>query len=332
MSVKFNRVYRIGFRVVTKDGYEALTQIQTPVEGQEGYEGLQMKADIKLSTETGGVSGQSGKLVIFNLSEEQRNTINGVDKGYVTIQAGYGDPFKVSVLDELPTLYLGDIQKVTTSRVGDDFITTITMQTGKLVDKIGKLERTFERGKQATVGNIAKEIARTFVTSLTEIGIGNYPLEIKLLLSDTLLNRDLPLGWVAEGKTSDELTRFLEQYNCDWTIINEVLYIKEKNKDVTKPTNTLTLNPNAVKGRITKVTDSVGIGADTTKPNLQVSTLLEPEISPRTKVNITKDLYLEGEGDVGDYVVVTVATKLDYRGNSWDSLIELKQPDISEES
>lgn len=322
---RFNRIYRLSFRKVTGKGYETFFTIETPIEGQEGFEGLQMSAKISMSADRAGITGQTGIINLYNLSSEQKTVINNIKGLHLTLQAGYGEPFNEGEINDLPIIFQGDVLTVKTNRVGDDFITTLKVKTGEVLKKLGRVVRTFPAG--STVSLVSEQIAKSYLTSVAEVGINNFPLEIKVLLPKKVAEKELTSDYVAEGKIEDVLTDFLGGYGCDWTLINESLYIKGAGRDLTKPTNSVEFNPSSIKGRVERITDGVGdAGKDVESiTKLKFTSFLEPRLNMNSEVILGADLFKLQEDFSGNYIMVSYDIKLNYRGKEWDSSVEVKK-------
>ncbi len=335
MSFKFNRIYRITLRTINSSGLITKFVIQTPIEidfqNNPDVEGLQMKAAFTISSEQSGNSGQNAVLQLFNISEEHRTLLASAgETTTIDIQAGYGAPFKETELTNLPVIYSGDLVKASTVRTRDDYVTTILLKSGKFLNESSNISRTFAKGSKVTT--VAKGIADAFIESIQELQINNYPLTIKILVGSKLAGWEIKKQWIAEGITGEELTRFLKQYRCDWAIVNNVIYIKEANKDITIPDYTVTLDVENIKGQIQKVDDKSGAQGGKDTPRLKVRTFLEPAIAVNCFVEIPLGLRLVSDtAPTGKYTVVTHNVQLDYRGKVWDSTLEIQSPTTAEE-
>ena len=259
---------------------------------------LQMTARLEYSKGTTGGKPQPGIIELYNAPPGVRARI--IADNSVILKAGY-------LSDRvLPVIYVGQIVKVRTKRVGQDRVTTIYLSDAANIRKNVKYANKFS--KNTPYSTVLTDIANFYGRNGTPLG--------RFVASDRTsvnLQRSLPL----QGRINDVLDEVTRSISYTWFISGGKLYIQPKEFD--RPTEVVQVFLDGIKGDIDLLDDKSGVlsnSAANTPPGVALTVFLNG--------NITLDKLLsirEGEF-TGDYSISSLLFSLDFRGDSWHIDIE----------
>jgi len=227
----------------------------------------------------------TAKIQVYNLSQPTANQIDTRDD-VVILQAGYGN-----VVEQL---YVGDITKAGTVRVGVDRITSIECGTAAKATRTGKLAESFSPGTPDKA---------IFAKAAEALGL---PLgDIDGLSDDQEVN-----GFSSTGRISDLLDKVVGKTGASWSVQDGALTVCPK-----KPVQStgLLLTPDSGLIQSPEKTD-IGV---------KFRALLSPSVAPCRIVQI------QSENVTGFFRVLKVTHRGDTRGGGSSFVTEAEAESIS---
>ena len=321
---------------------------------------LQLKADIKYSLEESSSNKQDATLRIYNLSKENQKFIR--KNGTVHLKAGYINPIDI-VRDReeddgerirevervaLPLVFVGQILKSHTERVGADIITTVMCSDAKLTLEEAKISRTY-RGTDKkpltyldVISDLINELAKKgvpkgYISEDLDEGISKTPvgtvLSIEGLapnreevsgLMPILLNQITPLGeklfnssYVVEGNIAEALTSVCNNIGYRFYICLGRSYIEPKSGPKRPTAALVRITQDHIKNNIKVESNSENLteGSPDAKDGIIVDLFLNGLVSLEKRISVTGTL------QDGLYKIRTVQHKLNYEGNDWTTTV-----------
>lgn len=236
------------------------------------------------------------EISIYNLSEDTRSKIQSEFENLV-LKAGY--------VDNLKTIFTGDLRNVTKTRIGPDLITTVYAADGNKDFEEAFYNKSFNDG--AKVSDIVNDVISEFkeVTKGVTEGISQTAQKV--------------FGATFSSDSSEVLDQLGDENDFDWSIqngkvdiiardsfVNEQTVINSQTGMINSPIITeigadvkTLLNPSVLPGRLVKI--------ESVAPNFSLGNL--------NFRNINKTL---GEGV---YKVIKIIHNGDTHSNNWDSMI-----------
>ena len=324
---------------------------------------LQIKADIKYSLEESSSNKQDATLRIYNLTKENQKFIR--KNGTIHLKAGYINPVNVirdSQLDTgerrketervaLPLVFVGQILKAHTERVGADMITTLLCSDSKLPLEEAKISRTYKGTAKKpltyldVISDLINELAKKgvpkgYISEDIDEGISKTPvgtiLGIKGLtpnkvevsgLMPVLLNEITPLGeklfnssYIVEGSISETLTNICNNIGYRFYICLGRSYVEPKSGPKRPAVAFVRITQEHIKNNIKVDSDSENLteGSSDAKDGIIVDLFLNGLVSLEKRISVSGTL------QDGLYKITTVQHKLDYEGNDWTTSVTAK--------
>ncbi|MCX2708366.1 MULTISPECIES: hypothetical protein [unclassified Pseudomonas] len=269
--------------------------IDTRVSGN----GLQIEFDLSKTSDHKHNRGNGGYVDIYNLTPDIVDALGG-DTVYLSLAVGYEDFDPIIIL-------IGESQKCTTTKEGDDYITRVDIGEGYASLNNTKLKGYTSPGQ--TVGDVIEQIRK----QMPDISRGNYTGDI--LLSP------LVCGWRLSGTPREMLRKLCDANRLEYNINNNVLSVTEVNGLSNTDTSICPfITPET--GLIHLPYHTTDIPARTAKDKrkrqgVQFRCLLHPTLAPGSLVR------LEAPGwDNALYRVNTVRHQGSYRTNEWKSEVQ----------
>lgn len=288
------------------------TNIPTAIDGQRGYYDyrtipsnavkmteLHFEASIS-GTNKGSGSKNSGAVVkIYNASTDTIAKMQQKD-AILILKAGYASDA------ELPTIFTGQIQSVSTKRPNQDSITEVICGDGYTVKKNARLTLSFP--PKTTYEGIFISLAGGF--SALGIPLGGLRLKpVRTMITES--------GYTVDGFIRDELDRLCEALDYTWYISLSKLYIQPKG--MTIATTFVTLDNQYQVKSINKMSDQTsalsGSNADGVG-GVKIISVLDGRYTLDKFIKISFGEYK------GLYKITSVSHKLSYEGTAWDTIIE----------
>jgi len=295
----------------------------TVIQTQQAIEirDLQIRVTIKGNSETKGDSPTS-TIKIFNLDEETRNQVSNKNN-LVILKAGYeddlGDPDDPNYYD-LPTVFTGQVIGYKTENAGADIITTLTCSDGYTPKNTTKVSLSID----ASNGNVVyKEVFDQLVNVWKQNGI---TVTDETLIFDaastpplfTNPNSELVVGgWSYEGYLADAMDDLCEHFNYTWHIVNNRLLVYPR--DYKSFVSTYEFTDEVIKDIKPSKDNSKDDSIKADVQGVKLKTFLNARISVGNVIKVPTESY------EGKYVVKNISHELDWRGNAWDTTLDLER-------
>lgn len=218
---------------------------------------LQVEFDI---VRTGTKEPNTMTVNIYNLSEDNRRKIEGLDEGRVQLKAGY---------DRVTNLFTGDLTSVKHEKNGPDIVTTVEAQDGLRSQGV-RFRRAY--GKNTTLQTVVKDLVKEL-----ELGEGNINEVIGFTERDGLSNL-FKNGVVVNGNAIDELTRILSSKGLGLSIQDGNIQVLGYLKGLKR----LVLD-------ISETSGLVGTPTQDNKGVVKMKTLILPELYPGRAFKLKSD-------------------------------------------
>lgn len=254
----------------------------------DGSPGFRIRFNCK---KTMSLSPNFGSIAIYNINEESRSYFERTNN-LVTLEVGYANSPKL--------IFKGNVGRGRTTKVGDDYITTVEVQDGLYAVQNSRIDQSFNPGiqKNAAITTMVDAIAA--VPGMAKGQIYGLP------------NDGYNQGVVLSGPAMDKLKEV-----CDG---NDLNFFVEDHKIYILPVGTARDNPPV---KLSVETGLVGI-PERGNGRLSLRALLNPEISLLQLV-LVKSKFVNGI-----FVANQVTNTGDTWGNEWFSEIECNYPGSDE--
>jgi len=243
----------------------------------------------------------TGKVSIYNLSQDTRNIIKDVGRN-LTIFAGYTDENG----EEL--LFTGDITNITHNINRPDVITEIEASDGK--ESVDKAKISLSQNEKTSGRNVLEKV-------LAEFDIGNNLNQI------TFPNKIYQSGFAFAGLAKDALTKVTKFLNLSWSVqnneINVVTFDGNNQTGIILLTSESGLigSPERLSGKSRKAKDK----SKQDKPGWKFTSLLFPSINPLGRIAV-RSVEIK---DTTEFVVYSISHSGDTHTKEWTSSIEVRE-------
>ncbi len=250
---------------------------------------------------TEGKDPNTGRIEIYNISQDTRNIIKDVGKT-VNLFAGYVDENG----EEL--LFTGDITSISHQIVKPEVITVIEASDGKT--SIDNAKIVISQNEKTSGRGVLEKILSSF-------SIGNNLNQI------IFKNKTYESGFSFAGVSKDALTKVTRFLNLSWSVqSNQITLVRFDSSDQTGivllTSNTgLISSPQRLSGQSRKAKDK----SKENKPGWRFSTLLFPSINPLGRIAI-QSLEIE---NISEFIVYSISHSGDTHGKEWNSSIEVRE-------
>jgi|26BtaG_2_1085354.scaffolds.fasta_scaffold02386_6 hypothetical protein len=262
---------------------------------------LQIEASIDYNIAPAGKNSQPAVIKVFNLSDTTINFITA--ESSVILRAGYQKD------EALPAIYTGQVVKVSTERVGPDYVTTLVCSDGANILKNAKYFKTYP--KNTTYENILSDLISQFVSK--GIVQGDFTVNERT-------SKAITRALVREGSLSASLSAVCNEIDYGWYITLGKLNVHPKEQNgLIESVDIIETN---VKGVISQNDDksSTSTFSKASKPQgIKLTTFLNGNITTNTTLKVKFGDYQ------GDYKIQSVSHKLNFRGDAWDTEIECQR-------
>lgn len=259
---------------------------------------LQIEAKVDYNLAPTGKGTQPAVIKVYNLTDTNVNFITA--ESTVILKAGYRKD------QVLPIIYSGQVTKVSTEKVGPDYITTIVCGDGKNVLKNTTYSKTYL--KTTTYEAVINDM-------LTQFADRGLPTNQFTLNQRT--SRALSKALVKEGSLSTSLTDVCNDIDYGWYITLGKLNVHPKEQDGL--IESVDIIANNVKGVISLIDDKATVktfSAAAKPQGIKLTTFLNGQITTNTTLNVKFGAF------EGTYKITSVTHKLNFRGNIWDTEVE----------
>lgn len=272
---------------------------------------LQFETRVSLSKDDKG-QNQQATISVTNLDKE---TIDFISKknSLLILKAGYEND------NDLPIIYSGQVKAVDTVRRNSDLVTTITTSSGFTASTGVKISTSLINRPPENLLNYA-DVFNHLAEIWKNSGVAISKAHIVLGASSLPVIKPpegvlIPNGWSYEGYLRDAMDDLCEHFNYTWYIQNNVLFIHPRSNP--KFVNVFVLEESQIKD-IRPLTTSTKTSVDEDETGLSITTFLNGFVEMGNKIRIT-----QGEFK-GDYNIKSVTHDLNFRGNQWDTRIEVE--------
>lgn len=261
---------------------------------------LRITADIQYTKE-GATNKQGCVITIYNLNRDNQKFISSEDT--ILLRAGY----RSIDGNNPPLIFSGQVKSVETVKQGQDTITKIICTA---VD-VGRKNIRFSKTPVRNETNL--DVANYFSAVAASNGIPKGRVYVPDIVT-------YPSGYAANGLLWDAMEKFCQNYNLACYVVLGRLYIEPK--AVIAPVSArVIVSAENIKDTIRPEDDSTGKSSvdESKRSGIAFNTFLNGNISPARLVNIDFGEYR------GDYLVTSVAHKLDLEGKDWDTIVSCKR-------
>lgn len=337
MVANFNRAYRL--TIARKDALISKVKNDNVFSSgiQENYlteerQSLvftqhQMTADIEHTRKSKNGTNGPAKIVLYNLSEDTINQIKEEDT--VFLEAGYIDE-----IDDLPLLFIGDIEYVVTVKKGTEQLTTIMCRDSR--NTLTNLRVTGVAPPNTTYGDAIQDLLdflgdnglptgffhREPIENIAQIITVPNSLISNLNLNGNPTSRTLINGRNYEGNALSELQKLVNEINYETYISLGKIYVVPKKSlygSVIRR-NTLTLENRHLKSPVRSKKDATG---SSFKEKGKTGVIITTSLDARIKTDLLDIELNTGDEYSGTYVVEHVKHSLDYEGSKWDTIASI---------
>lgn len=237
----------------------------------------------------------TGKVAVFNLSEQTRNSIREKD-ALVRLQAGYIDDTRIE------TLFVGNAAHILHQRLPPDIVTEIELQDG--VKDLREVRFGLSFAENTPANTVINDIIRRM--GITRRYVENVP------------GRFVG-GYSYNGTARGALNEVCNRFALEWSIQNGEIQIVKKGQSTNETAVLLTPETGLIHApERNAYTDGDLEGASTNEPEWKFTSLLNPRLVPGGKVEV------ESRTVVGTFIIDTVRHYGDTRGSEFFSEVEVR--------
>lgn len=204
------------------------------------------------------------ELRIFNLNPTNRQALESAATVPVRVDAGY--------LDQVSTIFLGDLRQALTMKDGPDWVTTLTTGDGEKAVRTSRVNISVS--KKTTADAVLKQIA-------TALGV--LPGNLNEAAAKLRANQIFTQGTVISGNAAREMTAICKSLGLTWSVQDGKLQILELKKALDGEAILLSA--------ATGLVDSPSVDNDGV---LSATMLLTPDVFPGRKL-VLDSLRLKGQ-------------------------------------
>lgn len=201
----------------------------------------------------------SAELRIWNLNADHRKQLQELEKVYLSIEAGYQSGMSL--------LFRGDLRDVVSSRMGPDWVTTVTSDSGRRARK-QRIVKSFAPG--ATVGSVLESAAKAMGVRLGNTAQRVVSAKVAGTQASKFFN-----GYALAGAIDDELDRLARSCNLEWSVQDDELQFL----DYGEPLAQLAV-------KLTSDTGLIGSPEPGNKGIVEVRCLIVPDLYPGRRVEV----------------------------------------------
>lgn len=225
-----------------------------------GLEGFDVRFEITKSLAP--KTPNAAEVLVYNLSVDNRQRLQEMEKVYVSIDAGY--------IDGTSLIFRGDLRDVVSSRQGADWITTITSDSGRRARK-KRLVRSFAPG--ASVSSVLQAAAKGMGVRLGNTAQRTVEAKISGTQASKFFN-----GYAIAGAIDEELDRLARSCGLEWSIQDDELQFL----DYGEPLAQLAV-------RLTTDTGLLGSPEPGNKGVVEARCLMLPDLYPGRRVDLQSE-------------------------------------------
>lgn len=281
---------------------------------------LHIEADITYSSNKTSSNNQTSTIRIFNARPETQKFIK--QNGVLFLKAGFEtqDPYSEETQTEgglqsqernndIPLIFIGQIEKVRTEKEGQDTITTIVCKDLGFDIRSVRVSQGFPKGTSY------RYIVKKLLSLAAKEGMPTgYFAEPDGNQVDRMEGK-APSGFVVEGNLVEQLNTICSDLGYRAYISLGKIYVEPVNRKIRY--ETVVLKPINIKGQVRREESSEGDGVD--GPNevigIRVNTFLNGSIASNKMLKIEEGQY------AGLYKIESVSHSLSYEGDVWDTEI-----------
>lgn len=269
-------------------------------------QGLHIEVKIVDNKNTKTTSTQQAKLMIYNLGKNNRDFIRVGDS--VFIKAGWE-----SDGEELPLLYVGQVDSIKTERQAPNTITEILLKPAQILEDL-KINRSYP--PLTTVRQVIDDLLK--IAASKGLPTGQF---FKTDAYLAILNREYPFGITIHGHLVESLEELCSQNGYKAYIVQGKLYVHPVNyAEYRKVVN---ITENLLRSSIEIEEDAAGdtstVSGSSKGKGLRIRVALNGDITTNTIVK------LGVAGFEGSYTVSSVEHEMEYEGQQWDTVLSLTQ-------
>ena len=176
------------------------------VKGEQGVKvsGLRIIFDIDKTPES---VPNTAKISIYNLNETNRDLLKNEENLFIILEVGYGD--------EIDQLWIGDIKRSSTGRVGADFVTSIESEDGGQAIREARIDKSYAPG--VDLKTVIQDVANTMRDA------GNVVVGTLSRVKSEVAQNGLTISGISKVIMDD----LIEKQDLEWSIQdNEVLFLE----------------------------------------------------------------------------------------------------------
>ena len=257
--------------------------------------------------DTKSKSQQPCKASIYNLREDTRDFIRVGDA--IIIHGGFE-----SDGDELPLLYVGQIESVKTlPRTGNDIITEITAKPTVLLNDI-KINRSYPPG--TSLGELLQDLID--IAGSKGLPLGNFERSGVYL---SIMNRSYPFGIRINGKLLDALQEICSNNNYRAYVVLGKLYVHPQG--YTEYRKVATITDENIIGSVEVEED--GSGSTTSKTGSDKGRGFTLSVNLNGDIDTTTIVKIRTSKVIADCKVTAVRHVMQYEGSSWATELSLSE-------
>ncbi len=238
-----------------------------------------------------GKEPNTAEIKVYNLARSTRANLHSVKGNKFVIQAGYEST-------GYQNLFRGDIRFCEHVKNGPDWVTTIKSGDGERSLNFARISESF--GPNTPIAVIVQSLHKS------------------LKLKDGNVSKILPFitektenGFVAHGKSRDELSRLLVNLDYDFQVQDDALFIHKRKDPISSDIIVLDRTSGLI-GSPEMITPA----KPKDKPRIKIKCLLSPNTRPGIIVQLESDRYK------GPVRVVKATYTGDTHGGDWYTTIE----------
>ena len=225
-----------------------------------GLEGFDVRFEITKSLAP--KTPNAAECRVWNLSADHRKQLQELEKVYLSIEAGYESGMSL--------LFRGDLRDVVSSRMGADWVTTITSDSGRRARK-QRLVKSFAPG--ASVSSVLQAAAQAMGVRLGNTAARTVAAKISGTQADKFFN-----GYAIAGQIDEELDRLARSVGLEWSIQDDELQFL----DYGEPLAQLAV-------RLTSETGLLGSPEPGNKGIVEARCLLLPDLYPGRRIEMQSE-------------------------------------------